>query len=459
MQRDVEVSAAQSLPQDELVFVDGLGDRFLIRDSSGRPVQESLVLRAELCAVPAFQFALNERMWLLERFRHPAFLTIRNIVNAPGPIPRISLITDYVGGVRLSEQLTRWNASGTQISNGAAAFLVQEILEGIAELHQSGDLSHGALAPERIVLADGKVRIADYGLGPAVEQLRYSSERYWRELRVPILPAAGGARLDRRADVVQVGMIAVALFASRPLRDPEGVNGVGALLNTLTLAPSMISWIQTALHIDHRRVYGNAAEALQGFNEALKEAGVRTAPAELKLEPLRTAQVAGVPVRVPAPVKQRETPRTPPPVFKPAVKTRRDAWQPRNFDSRPHTREIMGSAVPGRSVRNDIKRYVYIGAVMLMMIAAFAGAQYVPAPEWLFSQTGTLVIESNPQGVEVFVNGKPQGVTPLTLKVESGRHEVELRNGRSKIFNVYVSKGDRVAQYVEFPAASTTKRK
>src|SRR5688500_14354452 len=101
MQRDVEVSAAQSLPQDELVFVDGLGDRFLIRDSSGRAVQESLVLRAELCAVPAFQFALNARMWLLERFRHPAFLTIRNIVNAPGPIPRISLITDYVGGVRL----------------------------------------------------------------------------------------------------------------------------------------------------------------------------------------------------------------------------------------------------------------------------------------------------------------------------------------------------------------------
>ena len=121
----------------------------------------------------------------------------------------------------------------------------------------------------------------------------------------------------------------------------------------------------------------------------------------------------------------------------------------------------MGTAAPGRSVRNDIKRYVYIGAVMLMMIAAFAGAQYVPAPEWLFSQTGTLVIESNPQGVEVLVNGKAQGVTPLTLKVESGRHEVELRNGRSKIFNVYVSKGDRVAQYVEFPtvAAPVPKRK
>jgi len=120
----------------------------------------------------------------------------------------------------------------------------------------------------------------------------------------------------------------------------------------------------------------------------------------------------------------------------------------------------MGTAALGRSLSNEFKRYVYIGAVTLMMIAAFAGAQYVPAPDWLFSQTGTLVIESNPQGIEVLVNGKPQGVTPLTLKVESGRHEVELRHGRSKIFNVYVSKGDRVAQYVEFPATPpTTKRK
>ena len=53
------------------------------------------------------------------------------------------------------------------------------------------------------------------------------------------------------------------------------------------------------------------------------------------------------------------------------------------------------------------------------MTAAFTAAQFIPAPDWLFSRTGTLVIESNPQGVEVLVNGKPQGVTPLTLKVEA----------------------------------------
>ena len=104
------------------------------------------------------------------------------------------------------------------------------------------------------------------------------------------------------------------------------------------------------------------------------------------------------------------------------------------------------------SVRPGFRKFMPIAALMILMTGAFTAAQFIPAPDWLFSQTGTLVIESNPQGVQVLVNGEVQGVTPLTLKVESGRHEVELRHGRAKIFNVFVSRGDRVAQYVEFPA-------
>ena len=90
--------------------------------------------------------------------------------------------------------------------------------------------------------------------------------------------------------------------------------------------------------------------------------------------------------------------------------------------------------------------------MMALMTGAFTAAQFIPAPDWMFSKAGTLVIESNPQGVKVSVNGKPQGVTPLTLKVESGIHEVELHGpGRPKIFKVHVTRGDRVAQFVEFP--------
>jgi hypothetical protein len=73
----VDVSAAQSISaSDEVLFRDGLGDRILIRDAHGRPTSESLVIRPELTAIPSFEFALNERIWLVEKFDHPAFLTV-----------------------------------------------------------------------------------------------------------------------------------------------------------------------------------------------------------------------------------------------------------------------------------------------------------------------------------------------------------------------------------------------
>ena len=457
MHGGVEVSAAKSMPQEELLFRDGLGDRLLIRDTHGRPVQESLVVRQDLSAIPAFEFALNERLWLLERFDHPTFLLVRNIVSLPGRLPCISLISDYTGGLRLSEVLARAESSGQPVSAGAAAFVIKEILDGVAELHrQSGDLSHGALAPERIVLADGRVRIADHVLGPAIEQLRFSTERYWKELRVAVPLSAGGVRLDQRVDIAQIGMIAVALFAGRPLRDSEHIGGLGELLTTISIAPPIRSWLLKALHIDQRRVFVNASEALQGFNEALTAAGLRPAPRDLNLEPGRGTRSDGaLPFRTPAKPVGVFAPAAKPaaPAVKPPIKPKAQAWK--THDSSPRAYAPSETMFVRKPLRSGFKKFLRWAAIGVLMTAAFAAAQFIPAPAWLFSQTGTLVIESNPKGVQVLVNGKAQGVTPLTLKVESGRHEVELRHDKPKIFNVYVSRGDRVAQYVEFP---TTRR-
>ena len=63
----------------------GLATGCLIRDAQGRPAQECLLIRPELSSIPAFEFALNERLWLVEKFDHPAFLTVRNIVRATRP--------------------------------------------------------------------------------------------------------------------------------------------------------------------------------------------------------------------------------------------------------------------------------------------------------------------------------------------------------------------------------------
>jgi serine/threonine protein kinase len=450
-------------PSEDLLFRDGLGDRLILRDAQGRPAHECLLIRSELASIPAFDFALNERLWLVEKFDHPAFLTVRNISRESGRLTSIGLIHDLTGGTRLSDVLAKAASSGQPVSAGATVFVLKEVLDGLAELHRhSGDLAHGAIGPERIVLADGKVRIADYVLGPAIEQLRFTTERYWKELRVAVPSAAGGARLDRRVDVVQAALMAVAMFAGRPLRDTEHLGGIGDVLMSISVPQPIRSWLLRALHMDPRRVFVHAGEASQALTEAMRECALRPAPGDLDLQQSRSLRIASVPTARPVsaapPVKPMPAiiaVKPGPPVVKsaPAPTKKRDVWQAHDVDPRTYAPQGVTVAAEGRRRHNTfIRKFLMLAGIVGLMTGAFSAAQFIPAPEWMFSKAGTLVIESNPQGVKVSVNGKPQGVTPLTLKVESGIHQVEMHGpGKPKMFKVHVTRGDRVAQYVEFP--------
>ena len=446
---------------DEVLFRDGLGDRVLVRDHQGRATHEALQIRPELTSIPSFEFALNERIWLVEKFDHPAFLTLRNIVRSPGRLTTISLVHDLGGGTRLSDVLARAEPAGLPVSN-AAPFVLREVLEGLAELHrQSGELAHGALSPERIVLAEGRVRMTDYVLGSAIEQLRFTPERYWKELRVAASSSAGGVRLDRPMDVAQAATIAVAMFAGRPLRDTELLSNLGEVLTGISVPQPIRAWLLKALHFDTRRVFVHAGEALKALDEALAEAGMR--PMRKDIEAIGGGRAAVSLSRPPAAVRPpaelppdavaAAAPKLAPPTRPalPPAKPRRDAWQVHDVDSRLFAQQ--GHTMPRQRtpLSAGFKKLLWAGALVVMMTSAFTAAQFIRPPEWLFSNTGTLVIESNPQGVAVNVNGRAHGVTPLTLKVEAGVHEVELYGpGRPRIFKVHVTRGDRVAQYIEF---------
>jgi hypothetical protein len=438
---------------EDFIFRDGLGDRLLVRDVHGRPAHECLLIRSEIASVPAFEFALNERLWLLEKFDHPAFLTCRNIVRGGGRLASISLVHDLTGGTRLADVLARAGSGGPSITAGATVFVVKETLDALAELHrQVGDLAHGAVAPERIVLADGRVRIADYVLGSAIEQLRFTPERYWKELRVAVPPSAGGARLDRRSDVAQAALIAVAMFAGRPLRDTEHLAGLGDVLMSISVPQPIRSWLLRALHMDPRRVFVHAGEASQALAEAMSESGLRASPRDLDLQQPRPVGVA--PLKPALPARPVVAAPARPAAPKPAVSTppARDVWKA--HDVAPLDSSTRGAifAREGAPMSAALKKILLVGTVIGLMSGAFTLAQFIPAPAWLFGNTGTLVIESNPDGIKVSVNGTPQGITPLTLKVEGGIHEVELHGpGKPKIFKEHVTRGDRVAQYVEFP--------
>ena len=58
------------------------------------------------------------------------------------------------------------------------------------------------------------------------------------------------------------------------------------------------------------------------------------------------------------------------------------------------------------------------------------------------------------------MDSQDQGVTPLTLKLQTGKHEVEIRGGgKPRVFNVYISSGARISQYVELRGGNSRTRK
>lgn len=106
------------------------------------------------------------------------------------------------------------------------------------------------------------------------------------------------------------------------------------------------------------------------------------------------------------------------------------------------------SATPSRPVRRGWK--VLAGAVVGVALVAGLVRWSMRAP--VEPSSGTLAITTVPRGATATVDGRPAGVTPVTLTVSPGYHTVELQHGRtSRVVSVTVQAGGRLEQHVELP--------
>jgi hypothetical protein len=94
----------------------------------------------------------------------------------------------------------------------------------------------------------------------------------------------------------------------------------------------------------------------------------------------------------------------------------------------------------------------WLAVVVLSAGVAGAGVwQYyrVAAPA-----TGSLTIQTTPAGLEVGIDGRPSGVTPLTVALAPASYSIQIGNGaQRRDLTVSVSAGTSVVQHLEVPAA------
>lgn len=307
-------------------FADGFGRRVRLSDPSSPEPLEIFHIDPDLLTVQSFEFMLRERVSRLANFRHAYYSRVRRVDRLDGG-KTLGLVSESPAGARLSRVLEVAAAANLDLDVNAALCLVRQLVPAIAMLHQNArDVSHGALAPERIVVTNGaRVVIVEYVLGSAIEQLGYSRERLWKDLRVAVPSGAGIPRLTHRVDVMQLGMVALALVLGRPLAEDD-LKALPALVASATectspgtrepISDPLRRWLIRALQLDARSSFESALEAQLALDDVLSgESGYIAAPIALETFLARYEDCeATLPPPVPPQPVAAPQPIAPPPI-------------------------------------------------------------------------------------------------------------------------------------------------
>jgi hypothetical protein len=535
----MDPAVATGTPNPSITFHDGLGERRRISDPTGSDTLERLCLSGELTAVPSFEFALRERASRLAGFRHTYYARVRSVDRLNDPPAALALVSESVRGVRLSTLLAA--SERPTIDINSALHLLRQLVSAAAMLHETArDIAHGALGPERIIVTpNARVVITEYVLGAALEQLRYSRDRYWTELRIALPPSSGVPRFDQRADAMQIGVVALSLILGRLLKADE----YPARLRELVASTDAISahggfeplplgfraWLARALQIDPDHSFASALDARAELDRVLAAEDeedyepVLPAPAlEATHQPLAPEPVH---VETPQEIVQRSTTPEPaaaaqasvsaadpePAVTRPVVHERAESPIPRSVAPRiqarvepriqdqvrpriqeDHVEPRIHEPVPSRILDDRPKPHVHerveapsrdhleteawalaadppqpvwrrwlvpslAAALIVGSVGATFGARRYFAPRPVATSTGTLAINTNPAGAQVFVDGTPRGVTPLSLPLNPGSHSLELRgDGEPRTMAISIAPGQQLSHYVDLPKGPAT---
>ncbi len=491
------------------LFSDGLGERVVAADGATGELLQILRLRPALTAVPSFEFALRERTARLANFRHAYYARVRRVDRAMAPTSALAIVSDHIEGTRLSDILRVAQEKDLQLDINAALCLIRQLVPAVAVLHENArDVAHGLIAPERLLVTpNARLVIVEHVLGAAIEQLQFGRDRLWQEFRIAMPPSAGLPRFDHRADVTGMGLVSLALILGRPLATDEYPHRVPELLNQARersalgeeqpLSSPLRTWLERALQIDVRRSFASAPEAMAALEEVVSDEGMYVA-APVALETFLSRYIASLLEMTPElvvhvdPVAPSASNPITPPATKPAhvetpkvAEMEKDAplagtheltdllgpdplripepaaaatqSKPLFNPDAPFTAAPMAPAQP---TRKSVRSYGRVAALVAIVILLGGGG--VLGYKFLGNSAaappmGSLNVQSNPSGVDIFVDGVAKGRTPARVALAPGSHILELRGkGVPRVIPLNVTAGAEVSQYLEFAEAPVT---
>jgi hypothetical protein len=273
-------------------------------------------------------------------------------------------------------------------------------------------------------------------------------------------------------------------------------------------------WLQRALQIDSKTPFSSAPEAWAELDrvlhysdpiaeiEALKlfmsryyaavgtadpsHATPRQAPTPVVATPSSVASkpstpvvatpvpstfVQAAPAYMPMPTSNQPSPSSASPApapqsaTKPAVgagnsgfweKSTKGSVEPAPASAPPPAVEQVRQSVSAKNPMSKVK--LAAAAVLLIGLTSaitLGALRYMAAPV-AADGMGTLIVQTNPSGASVDIDGQPRGMTPLSLSLSPGRHTLKLANeGNVRSMPITIVAGGQVSQLIELPRAAS----
>ena len=494
----METVVGEPFAQAAQPFVDGLGERRVTIDIRGERL-DILRLKAALGSVPSFESALRERAGRIAGFRHESFSRVRaiEIEKATGTL---LVVSDHVRGVRLSTLLAAAEKRSVATDLPAATRLIRQLVHAAsAWREQMPDSVHGAIGADRIMVTpDGRLVIVETVLGSALEQLRYSRQRYWEELGVP-LPASFTLTVNSRADVLQVGAVALALILGRRLTPSDRLDEIPSTLTDDDVPSAVRLWISRAMQLEPVGSFTSVLDARAALDQAFGEPDLveeqdslllfmarclaldvdtpggsddeanlpREASDDLpdvdlgtRIEALRAflARRSARPSQAePDEADHAPSPGDPSEEFSPEIPPAPAAAPTATVhQERRRPLGVIASPLPA-----DWTRRLWLAAAAILTLGVVIAVILFGVLPWSRGPAmGKFSIDTRPAGIPVTIDGMPRGVTPLSLDLPAGEHVVEVSTeAEHRKIPVSIRAGSDSSQFLEMaavPSASAT---
>lgn len=191
----------------------GMASVYLAEDLKHGRLVALKVLRPELCE-PHFVARFQREIRAVARLHHTHILPLHDSGEAAG---LLYYVMPYVEGETLRERLQRERA----LSWGEIVRITSEVAEALDHAHRHGFV-HRDVKPENVLLEEGHVRLADFGVAIATDPaagprltaagLLVGTPNYMSPEQ-----ALDGARVDGRSDVYSLACMVFEMIAGEPL--------------------------------------------------------------------------------------------------------------------------------------------------------------------------------------------------------------------------------------------------